>query len=57
MTEHPLKKSIAQRTEDERFTLKEEKKKPRPFNIQVLLIISIVIGLVFSLIRIINFFF
>lgn len=57
MTDNPLKQSIEKRTQDERLRLKREKKSPFRFNIQNLLILSVILGLLFSVFRIIAFFF
>lgn len=57
MTDNPLKESIAKRTQEERLTISKDNKKPWRFNFQILMMLSIIFGLIFSLIRIIAFFF
>lgn len=54
--DNPLKESISSRMKEERFTPKKEKKEKRPFDFQLILIISIVIGLVLSLVQLLSYF-
>lgn len=53
--ENPLKESISNRMADERFTPKKERKERKKFDFQIILIISIIIGLVLSLIRLLQY--
>ncbi len=55
--ENPLKDSIAQRMDEERHRIPKEKKERKKFNFQVILIISILIGLILSVLRLITYFY
>lgn len=48
----PLKTSIQQRLEKERLELFEEKQKKKRFNIQLFIIVSIILGLILTVIQI-----
>lgn len=53
---NPLKDSISGRLAEERYTIPKKKKEKKPFNFQWILIISILVGLVLSLIRLMAYF-
>lgn len=55
--ERPIKASIDKRLSEERYIIPKEKKQARkPFNIQMVVTISIVIGLILSVLRLITYF-
>ena len=54
--ENPLKESISGRLAEERYTIPKKKKEKKPFNFQWILIISILVGLILSLIRLLAYF-
>lgn len=55
--ERPIKASIDKRLSEERYIIPKEKKEPRkPFNVQILLTISIVIGLILSILKLMTYF-
>lgn len=51
-----LKASIDKRLQEERYVQSREKKKRKKFNIQFIIILSILIGLFFSVLRLIPYF-
>lgn len=51
-----LKASIDKRLQEERYVQPKEKKKRKKFNIQFIIILSILIGLFFSVLRLIPYF-
>lgn len=51
-----LKASIDKRLQEERYVQPREKKKRKKFNIQFIIILSILIGLFFSVLRLIPYF-
>lgn len=51
-----IKSSIDKRLEEERYVFPKEKKKRRTFNLQLIIILSIMIGLLFSILRLIPYF-
>lgn len=51
-----LEQSIDKRLEEERYVIPKEKKKGKTFNLQAIMIASILIGLIFSIIRLIPYF-
>ncbi|HFU4025754.1 TPA: hypothetical protein ACGO0F_001470 [Streptococcus suis] len=54
--EHPLKESIEQRLEEERYVLPKEKKKKKMFDFQLVVIFSILLGLLLIILQILQFF-
>ncbi|KXT76151.1 hypothetical protein [Streptococcus sp. DD12] len=54
--ENPLKESISGRLAEERYSIPKKKKEKKPFNFQWILIISILVGLILSLIRLLAYF-
>lgn len=58
MTQHsPIKTSIQKRLEDERYVIPKEKKRRKTiFKVQYILIVSAVISLVLSLLRLLAYF-
>lgn len=55
--ERPIKASIDKRLSEERYIIPKEKKQARqPFNIQMVMIVSIVIGLILSVLRLMTYF-
>lgn len=53
--DNPLKESISNRMNEERFTPKKERKERKKFDFQIILIISIIIGLILSLVRLLAY--
>lgn len=53
-SEHPLKTSISKRLSNERHIVPKDKKKPKQFPFQLIIILSIIMGLIFSVINIIG---
>ncbi|HEO5282107.1 TPA: hypothetical protein VA361_000846 [Streptococcus agalactiae] len=51
-----LQESINKRLSEERYQIPKEKREKKRFNMQLILIISILIGLIMSIIGIIRFF-
>lgn len=51
-----LQASINKRLEEERYVQPKEKKKRKTFNLQFIIILSILIGLFFSVLRLIPYF-
>lgn len=58
MTQHsPIKSSIQKRLDDERYIIPKEKKRRKTiFNVQYILIVSVLIGLALSLLRLLTYF-
>lgn len=54
--EHPLKESIDQRLEEERYVIPKKKKVKKRFDFQLIVIISILISLGLVILQIIQFF-
>ncbi|MBL1126391.1 hypothetical protein F9856_09670 [Streptococcus suis] len=55
--EHPLKESIEQRLEEERYVIPKKRKEKKRFNFQLIVTISILISLGLIVLQIIQFFF
>ncbi|MBY5025575.1 hypothetical protein [Streptococcus suis] len=55
--EHPLKESIEQRIEEERYVIPKKKKEKERFNFQLIVTISILISLGLIILQILQFFF
>ncbi|CYV01502.1 TPA: hypothetical protein U1344_000679 [Streptococcus suis] len=55
--EHPLKESIDQRLEEERYVIPKKRKEKKRFNFQLIVTISILISLGLIVLQIIQFFF
>lgn len=55
--EHPLKESIEQRLEEERYVIPKKRKEKKRFNFQLIVTISILISLGLIILQIIQFFF
>lgn len=51
-----LQASIDKRLQEERYVQPKEKKKPKVFNLQFIIILSIIIGLIFSVLRLLPYF-
>ncbi|HFI0427032.1 TPA: hypothetical protein ACGOW3_001343 [Streptococcus suis] len=54
--EHPLKESIEQRLEEERYVIPKKKKEKKRFNFQLIVTISIFISLGLIILQILQFF-
>ncbi|CYU82518.1 TPA: hypothetical protein TZW69_001300 [Streptococcus suis] len=54
--EHPLKESIEQRLEEERYVIPKKKKEKKRFNFQLIVTISILISLGLIILQILQFF-
>lgn len=51
-----LQASIDKRLQEERYVQPKEKKKTKVFNLQFIIILSIIIGLIFSVLRLLPYF-
>lgn len=51
-----LQASIEKRLEEERYVFPKEKRKRKTFNIQLIIVMSVLIGLIFSVLRLIPYF-
>lgn len=54
--ENPLQSSIDKRLSEERYRIPREKKKRKSFNFRWVMIISIILGLLFTLFNILSYF-
>lgn len=54
--ENPLKDSINKRMEEERYQFPKEKKEKKQFNMQIIVLISVLISLGLIILRLIQFF-
>ncbi|ASW51581.2 TPA: hypothetical protein TXT45_001824 [Streptococcus suis] len=54
--EHPLKESIEQRLEEERYVIPKKNKEKKRFNFQLIVTISILISLGLIILQILQFF-
>ncbi|HFI0447359.1 hypothetical protein NOL04_08840 [Streptococcus suis] len=54
--ENPLKDSISRRIDEERHQIPKEKKENKKFDFQLILIISILIGLLLTILRLVTYF-
>ncbi|BCP58271.1 TPA: hypothetical protein ACGO3I_001620 [Streptococcus suis] len=54
--ENPLKDSISRRMDEERHQIPKEKKENKKFDFQLILIISILIGLLLTILRLVTYF-
>lgn len=54
--ENPLKDSIDKRMEEERYQFPKEKKEKKQFNMQIIVLISVLISLGLIILRLIQFF-
>lgn len=53
----PIKTSIDKRLKDERYIIPKEKKEPRKYvDVQLIIIISVIIGLLLSLLQLLTYF-
>lgn len=51
-----LQESISKRLEEERYVIPTEKKKRKPFNLQLIVAFSIIVGLILSVLNLLPYF-